>query len=58
MDHGESERVLVHRWRSEEKPFLSEQTHSEMTVQAKCKKWIGANPLRIILSRSGLLRAP
>lgn len=55
---GESERVLVHRWRSEEEAILvGANTFRNDSPKLNVREWIGANPLRIILSRSGLLES-
>lgn len=53
---GEAERVLVHRWRSEEEAILvGANTFRKDNPKLNVRDWTGKNPLRIILSKSGLL---
>jgi diaminohydroxyphosphoribosylaminopyrimidine deaminase/5-amino-6-(5-phosphoribosylamino)uracil reductase len=52
---GDSERVLVHKWRSEEEAILvGANTLRNDSPRLNVREWTGANPLKIILSRSGL----
>lgn len=53
---GEAERILVHKWRSEEQAILA----GGGTIRAdnpmlNVRVWDGKDPMRIVLSRSGLI---
>jgi diaminohydroxyphosphoribosylaminopyrimidine deaminase/5-amino-6-(5-phosphoribosylamino)uracil reductase len=51
---GKPERVLVHKWRSEEQAILAGATTVRTDNPAlNARLWGGADPLKIILSRSG-----
>ena len=53
---GASEKSLVHKWRSEEQAILvGAETVRSDNPQLNVREWIGAQPIRIILSRSGHL---
>ena len=51
---GNTERVLVHRWRSEEQAILAGAgTIRADNPQLNVRDWTGSHPLRIVLTRSG-----
>jgi len=53
---GNPERVLVHRWRAAEQAILAGAgTIRSDNPQLNVRYWTGADPVRVILSRSGML---
>ena len=53
---GNPERVLVHRWRAAEQAILAGAgTIRSDNPQLNVRYWTGTNPVRVILSRSGML---
>jgi diaminohydroxyphosphoribosylaminopyrimidine deaminase / 5-amino-6-(5-phosphoribosylamino)uracil reductase len=54
---GNSERVLVHRWRATEQSILAGAgTIRSDNPQLNVRYWSGNNPVRVILSSSGMLK--
>jgi diaminohydroxyphosphoribosylaminopyrimidine deaminase/5-amino-6-(5-phosphoribosylamino)uracil reductase len=55
---GNSERVLVHKWRASEQAILAGAgTIRSDDPQLNVRYWKGTDPVRVILSRSGLLNS-
>ena len=53
---GNTERILVHKWRAQEQSILiGAGTVRADNPKLNIREWIGENPLRLILSSSGLL---
>ena len=53
---GKPERVLVHKWRSSEQAILvGAGTIRADNPKLNVREWKGINPIRIILSGSGIL---
>ncbi|HLN20382.1 MAG TPA: bifunctional diaminohydroxyphosphoribosylaminopyrimidine deaminase/5-amino-6-(5-phosphoribosylamino)uracil reductase RibD [Bacteroidales bacterium] len=54
---GKSERILVHRWRSVEQSILAGAGTIRMDdPKLNVREWAGNNPLRLILSSSGIIK--
>ncbi|HOP59227.1 MAG TPA: bifunctional diaminohydroxyphosphoribosylaminopyrimidine deaminase/5-amino-6-(5-phosphoribosylamino)uracil reductase RibD [Bacteroidales bacterium] len=53
---GEAERVLVHKWRADEQSILiGAKTLSADDPRLNIRAWAGEDPLRLVLSSSGLV---
>ena len=54
---GKSERILVHKWRAEEQAILvGAETVRADNPLLNVREWKGSNPVRLILSGSGILQ--